>query len=415
MPTRSLAASASTRARSTGGSGGEGGVVARRASGVGRHDVPVRNLALVLAAALMPAVLVTQSVDAAPAARLTGSPASVGQLAYVAASGELDLVAIAADGSVTSSEKIGPVTTVAAGGTVTVYGPVSSPGGQWLAWGESDQSGSHYSSWVVLRSQADGSTEKINTSKNEAGPLGFVGQRLVISNFNGRAWVVQPGTRPTLKLLLSSLKNTYYGTDRGGVVYESGFALPGHPERIELLRLNGHSTLLHTFPGSMFTRRNAPLEQGWVASDGSKAVFEQGDHTDFGGVGPTSVAFAVSGLHASTATRLGHPGGATPIRRMEGLSFAADTPYGVWSIAQEQTPTGAVYVDNGHGWQLYASDSLVVAGNSAGAVITQPAKYVDAGVEAPAFNIQPTDNAVLHIAGATETVQIQATAMVWLD
>ena len=95
---------------------------------------------------------------------------------------------------------------------------MSSPGGQWLAWGESDQSGSHYSSWVVLRHQSDGSTEKINTSKNEAGPLGFVGQRLVVSNFNGKAWIVQTGTHPTLKLLASSQKNTYFGTDSAGVV-----------------------------------------------------------------------------------------------------------------------------------------------------------------------------------------------------
>ena len=374
----------------------------------------MRKIALILAAALAPMAYVPP-VAATPAATSVNPADGFGRLAYVAESGELDLVAVAADGSVTPAQRIGPVTTVPAGGTVKVYGPISSVGGAWLAWGESDQSGSHYSSWVVLRRQVDGSTEKINTSENEAGPLGFVGQRLVLSNFSGKAWVVQAGTHPTLKLLASSLKNNFFGTDGAGVVYEKGFALPGHPERIELLRLNGHSTLLHTFPGSMFKGNHAPLELGWVDSDGSKAVFEQGDHTDFGGVGPTSVAFAISGLHPAAATRLGHPGGATPIRRMEGLSFAADTPYGVWSIADEQSPTGSVYVDNGHGWQLFASDSLVVAGNSAGAVITQPAKYVDAGVDAPAFNIQPTGDAVLHFAGATVTVPIQATAMVWLD
>jgi hypothetical protein len=369
-----------------------------------------------LLAVVMPTVFLMQSAAASPAASSAGSSATVGQLAYVTASGDLDLATIDADGTVTSSRSIGPVTTVPSGGTVTIFGPLASAGGGWVAWTEEDQAGVHYSSWIVLRRHGDGPPIKISTSKNDASPTGFVGQHLVVSNFDGKAWVVETGTEPTLKLLASSrVDSTFFGTDRAGVVYEHGFGLPGKPEQIELLSLGGHSTLLHTFPGSMFKGERAPLEQGWADPDGSEVVFEQGDHTDFGGVGPTSEAFSISGVHASRAVALRHPGAASPIRRMEGSSFAADTPYSVWTTTDSQTPAGSVYFDSGHGWQLYASDSLVVAGNRAGAVITQPSKYVDAGLDFPAYNVEPTGNAVLHVGGATQTVPIQATAMVWLD
>jgi hypothetical protein len=366
----------------------------------------------VLLAALIPVAFLMQSVAASPA----DSSPTVGQLAYVTASGDLDLATIAADGGVTSSRSIGPVTTVPSGGTVTIFGPLVSAGGGWVAWTEEDNAGAHYSSWIVLRRHGDGPPIRISTSKNDASPAGFVGQQLVVSNSDGKAWVVGTGTHPTLKLIASSREDsTFFGTDRAGIVYEHGFGLPGKPEQIELLSLRGHSTLLHTFPGSMFKGEHAPMEQGWVNPDGNDVVFEQGDHTDFGGVGPISEAFSISGRHRSRAVSLGHPGPASPIRRMEGSSFAADTPYSIWATTESQTPAGAVYFDAGHGWQLYASDSLVVAGNRAGAVITQPATYVDAGLDFPAYNIEPTGNAVLHVGGATQTVPIQATAMVWLD
>jgi hypothetical protein len=376
----------------------------------------MRRVPFVIVAAALPVAFLMQPVSARPAESVTDSATAVGQLAYVTASGALDLVTVAADGTIGSPETIGPVTTAPKGGTVTVFGPVASTGGGWVAWSEDVQAGSSYSSWIVLRQHGDGAPEKINTTKTEAAPIGFVGQQLVVSNFDGKAWVVKPGTHPQLNLIASSRQDsTFYGTDRAGVVYERGFALPGKPEHIDLLNLNGRSTTLHTFPGSMFKGEHAPLEQGWVDPDGKDAVFEQGDHTDFGGVGPISEAFAISGVHASAAVRLGHPGAATPIRRMAGTSFAGDTPYSVWATTDARVPAGSVYSDDGHGWQLYAGNSLVVAGNRTGDVITQPAKYVSVGVEAPAYDIKPTGNAVLHIDGTTETVPIQATAMVWLD
>lgn len=371
---------------------------------------------IVLLAAVMPATLVVPSAAASPSTGRDAVAAPVGRLAYVTSSGELDLVTVDAAGSVASTQSIGPVTTPA-GGTATVYGPLASPGGGWLAWTEQDKVGSHFSSWIVMRPGGDGTPVKINTSKNDAAPVGFVGQRLVVSNLDGKAWVVATnGTRPVLRLVASSRDDsTFWGTDPAGIVYQRGFGLPGKPVRIDLLSLRGRSTPLHTFPGSMFKGRRAPLEQGWVDPDGRKVIFEQGDHTDFGGVGPISEAYSISGLHASKAASLGHPGAASPIQRMEGLSYAADTPYAIWATTESQTPAGSVYVDDGHGWQLYASDSLVVAGNRSGAVITQPAKYVDAGLDFPAYNVQPTGDAVLHVDGTTPTVPIQATAMVWLD
>jgi hypothetical protein len=376
----------------------------------------MRVVALALTAFAVPAAFLMQPVSAASATETTGSSPVLGQLAYITASGALDLTSVSADGSITPPQQIGPVTTVPAGGTDTIYGPVTSAGGSWLAWSENVQNGTHYSSWIVLRRTSDGQIDKLNTSKNDAAPVGFVGQHLVVGTFS-KVWVVKTGARPTLRLLASSRKDgSFFGTDQAGVVYERGFAVPGAPERIELLGLDGRSTLLHTFSGSMFKGNRAPLEQGWVDPDGLDVVFEQGDHTDFGGVGPISQAFAISGLRPSKlAEELGHPGKSSPIRRMAGTSFAADVPYSVWALTDQQVPTGGVYSNDGHGWQLVASDSLVVAGNQAGDVITQPAKFVDAGVEAPAYNIQPTSNAVLHVGTDTFPVALQSSAMVWLD
>lgn len=374
----------------------------------------VRNVALVVAATALASTTFLIPVAAAPIAQSADGVSDVGQLVYVTQSGALDLADIASDGSVTSSQQIGPVTTAPSGGSVTVFGPVVSSDGQ-IAWTEDDQSASRVASWIVVRPADGGQPERISTTKSSAGPLGFVGSRLVLSNFDGKAWVMQPGGTPTLKLIASSQENSYFGTDSAGIVYEHGFAVPGKAEPIELLHLNGHSTPLHTFPGSMFRGQRAPLEQGWVDPDGKDAMFEQGDHTDFGGVGPISQAFSISGLHASSAARLGHPGGAKPIRRMEGASFGADRPYAVWATISARVPAGSVYAYTGGGWRLFAANSLVVAGNRAGAVITQPAEYVDAGVGAPAYDVKPTGNAVLHVAGATHTVPFEATSIAWLN
>jgi hypothetical protein len=375
----------------------------------------MRAVALALAAAAMPAAVLSQPLSAAALPSDTGAAPGLGQLAYIAASGELDLTTISGDGSMTTPQKIGPATAVPAGSTVTIYGPTASAGGAWLAWSEEVKNGDHYSSWIVLRRTSDGQIEKLNASKNDAAPVGFVGQHLVVGTF-GKLWVVQAGATQSLKPLASSRKDsTFFGTDQAGVVYERGFAVPGAPERIELMGLNGRSTVLHTFPGSMFKGSHAPLEQGWVDPDGRDVVFEQGDHTDFGGVGPISQAFAISGLHPSRAVQLGHPGKPLPIQRMGSTSFAADTPYSVWALTDERVPTGSVYSDDGDGWRLVASDSLVAAGNLAGDVITQPAKFVDAGVDAPAYNIEPTGNAELHVGGDTFPVALQSSAMVWLD
>jgi hypothetical protein len=375
----------------------------------------MRAVALAIAAAALPAAFLAQPVSAASVPRASDVAPVLGQVAYVAASGELDLTTVLADGTMSAAQQIGPAVAVPAGGSDTIYGPIVSAGGAWLAWSEEVKSGNHYSSWVVLRRTSDGQIEKLSASRTDAGPVGFVGQHLVVGTF-GKIWVVQTGAAPKLKLLASSNKDgTFYGTDQAGVVYERGFAVPGAPERIELLHLNGRSSLLHTFPGSMFKGNHAPLEQGWVDPNGRTVVFEQGDHTDFGGVGPISTAFSISGLHASKAVALGHPGRSMPIQRMAGISFAADVPYSVWALTDQSQPTGSVYSDDGHGWQLVASDSLVVAGNQAGDVITQPAKYVDAGVGAPAYNIAPTGDAVLHVAGDSLPVALQSSAMVWLD
>jgi hypothetical protein len=375
----------------------------------------MRKAPLVLTAAVLPAAFLMQPVSAHSSERSSGSSAAVGRLAYVAESGKLKLAAIGANGVITSSRTIGPVTKAPKGGTVTVFGPVASPGGGWVAWSEGGQSRTSVSSWIVLRRHGDGHPERINTSKNGAAPIGFVGQQLVVGTY-GKAWVVKTGAHPHLKLIAKSRKeSTFFAADKAGVVYERGFGLQGKPEHIDLLTISGHSRTLHTFPGSMFNGEHAPLEQGWADPDGSYVVFEQGDHTDFGGVGPTSEAFVISGVRASKAVRLGHPGGSSPVRRMEDTSFGADAPYSVWATITAHVPTGSIYSDHGHGWQLYAKNSLVVAANLAGAVMTQPAKYVSVGGGAPNYDIKPTGDAVLHADGASHTVHLRATAMVWLD
>jgi hypothetical protein len=377
----------------------------------------MRKVPLLLTAAALPAAFLIQSVSAQPMDRSSGSSATVGRLAYIAPSGRLKLATIGADGAVTSSRTIGPVNTAPQGGTVTVFDPVVSAGGGWVAWTEEVQTRTSGSSWIVLRRHGDGHPEKINTDKTNASPIGFVGQHLAVGAYGnaGEAWVVRTGTHPHLKLIAKSRKDTtLFATDKVGIIYERGFGLQGKPEHIDLLTLSGHSSTLHTFPGSMFKGEHAPLEQGWADPDGIEVVFEQGDHTDFGGVGPTSKAFAISGLHASDAVGLGHPGASSPTRRMEGTSFGADTPYSVWATVNAQLPAGSIYSDDGHGWHVFAKHSLVVAGNSAGDVITQPAKYVSVGGGAPDYDIKPTGDAVLYAGGARHTVPLRATEMVWL-
>ena len=77
----------------------------------------------------------TPLVAAAAEPTVATVPAA-GHLAFVTATGALDIVAVLADGTTTDPVQIAPVTQVAAPKTVKVLGITVSADKNWLAWAE---------------------------------------------------------------------------------------------------------------------------------------------------------------------------------------------------------------------------------------------------------------------------------------
>src|SRR5580692_1392790 len=169
----------------------------------------MRKVPLVLTAAVLPVAFLTQPVSAQPIVRSIARSTAVGRLVYLAPSGKLKLATIAADGTITSSRTIGPVTKAPKNGTVTAFTPLASTGGGWVAWSEEDQNRTSGTSWIVLRRHGTGHPEKINTTKTDASPIGFVGQQLAVASFD-KVWVVKTGAHPHLKLIVKSRKDSSF-------------------------------------------------------------------------------------------------------------------------------------------------------------------------------------------------------------
>src|SRR5206468_1842064 len=150
-------------------------------------------------------------------------------------------------------------------------------------------------------------------------------------------------------------------------------------------------------------------------SDGTRLVVERGDHTDFGGIGPSSLVdeFRLDATRARTP--LGHFGTAKAAWRVGDVSFAwpNDEP---WAVFQRATKTGArtaVAVFQHGKWRRIVPGGIAVAGNPDGYVVAQPGKYV-LRRDGLGYTRVPTGEALLVRDTVTKVLGIETAALAWV-
>jgi hypothetical protein len=350
--------------------------------------------------------------------QLQSSGKAVGRLAVVTNSQRLELVDVRANGATGTPDVVGPVTTATSGAALDIEGLVSSDDGHWLAWNEVDQkpNGREVHSTLVLRHMTSGRTI---TLKTEQQPFGFAADTLVTTEAAQDAFRLSLSPTPHLiKIKLPKQAFQVLAVARHGV---SALYIPRTPhantitQRVITVAFNGQVTTVHRYPP--ISGDAAPIEDGWSSSDGEHLVIEHGDHTDFGGVGPSSRADELNPNRRSTPSHLGHPGAASAQWRMEQTTFAgqADHIYTVWMTEKSGAPRPVVYRDTAAGWRLVAKHALVVAGSRTGYVAIQPGAYVqDPNIDFPAFDVHAKGHALLIRGSARHRLDVGGTQFAWL-
>jgi hypothetical protein len=188
-----------------------------------------------------------------------------------------------------------------------------------------------------------------------------------------------------------------------------------HTDTLRLTTLTGTHTVLHRYHLSGTDYRD--VDEGFVSSDGKRLVVERGNHQDFGGLGPSSLADEFNLASGNTRTALGHYGSAAGQWRVATVSFQGpgDRIWAAWERAGRRKVYTVVAVHDATKWRRFAADAITVAGNTNGAVVIQPGKYVTLKPDdADAQRLVPTAEAVLLLAGKQYGMDVEGTAFVWV-
>lgn len=358
--------------------------------------------------------------SAAAATRHPAGPApgagTVGRIAFLTRHQAVKIATVAADGHTSAITTVGPVTKLKPGQTIQIFDLVGSGAGGWLAWQEQilrRTSGQprFVRTVLVLRNVASSKVVHLTTAQ---APVGFAGDLLVTSNADVTKTL---RLHPTPHLVKVPSSQFPLGTYRGGVVDTVNRRAPRGPSQtwqLQLTSLSGAHRLLHSYVLGPTNYRTP--DAAWSSADGRHLVIERGNHQDFGGLGPSSLAdeFRLSGPHART--RLGHFGTAKAMWRIARVSYAGASDR-VWAVWERGTRTGASSVvathERGH-WVRIRNRGIAVAGNAAGWVVIQPGRYVSVGRDVPAFDAVPTSNAVLRHGGRTVSLGVEGSVFLWV-
>ena len=342
------------------------------------------------------------------------APVTVGHIAYLTAKDTVELATVESNGTTTGAKQIGPVTLVVASDTVQVDDLMASGDGAWLAWQEEvfKHNGDLVKTVLVLRHESDGQDFALNTVQS---PLGFAGDQLVTSSANATRRV---SVQPTMHLIKVNDHAFPLAAYPHGVVDGPSYLAPKGPARTWRVRLTsfaGTHTTLHDYVLGPTNYRNP--DAAWVSADGKRLVIERGNHQDFGGLGPSSLAdeFVLGAGHARS--QLGHYGTDKQAWRIGSVSFSGSSD-SVWAMWERLTKTGAtsVVARREHGsWTLIAGHGIAVAGNQTGYVIVQPGKLVLTNPDVQGYDTVPTRHAELRHSTSSVSLNAEGTTFVWVS
>jgi hypothetical protein len=379
-----------------------------------RHAAPYLGCIVMLGALLTaPSAFATVRHDARPAL----AAGTVGHLAYVTKTNQVDIATVSGDGNTSSITKIGPVTKPSGPDeSVQIVAFVASGDGDWVAWQEdlvkdAGKAPTYLKTVLVLRNLTDHSVYQLVSNQY---PIGFAGDQLVTTGTHAERLVLKPSPH-LVEIPDSQYAWAAYPNGVVDAVSLDAPAGPKHTERLRLTDFDGDHIVLHNY---VLGPRNYRIpDAGWVSDDGRHLVIERGDHTDFGGVGPSSVAdeYALQGRYAGRP--LGHFGTDGDRWRVQSVSFAgkADQVWAVWDRAVRAGATSVVAVHSHGEWQPVLARAIAVAGNAAGFVVVQPGKYVAVGSSGIEFDLVPTGDAIMVIGGATKVLGIGGSALAWVS
>lgn len=365
----------------------------------------------------------TALVAATPHAPASGGKV-VGDLVYVTNHNQVHMVKVHANGSATGDTRIGPVTAATPGHTIQVQQLVGSGDGKWVAWLEASvkHTSAGYienNSTVVLRNQVTG--ELTPLAGKATFPLGFAEDTLVAlhEGVHNKIERVKLSPQPHYVATHESESASALTTYKHGVV-ESNIPHSASTEIREQLRLTnfkGKHRVLHTYAMGANDTRN--LDEGFSSGDQRRLAVELGDHTDFGGVGPSSDVDEYHLGGAAHLTHLGHYGTASAGWRVQSISFAGskDSVWTAWTSALTDTTVKAVVTRySGGKWKLVRNHAVAVSGSESGWVVVQPGKYVPIQNDvAPQYQTKATGDALLMRPGhGQHTISgVKGTIFVW--
>jgi hypothetical protein len=344
-----------------------------------------------------------------PPARLV----TAGHLAYLTSHNRVKLVTVKTTGHTSPPTRLGPVTRPPAHRIVQVEALFGSGDGRWLTWLEvvakRDGSPTRTKPVLIVR---DLKRDRVYRLPTRSFPIGFASDTVVVYGTRASRVLLRPAPH------LVAVPGREYATAAypQGVVDVKSTSAPAGPDRTDRLRLtsfDGTHVVVHSYllaPGE--TRLPALT---FVSADGEHLAVERGDHTDFGGIGPSSVLDEFSLAGAYPRSRLGHYGTARAAWRVGAVSFAwpSDDVWAVWERATAHGAISVVAVHRPAGWKSVLPHGIAVAGNRGGYVVAQPGKYVFASDGLRVSRVPDGDALLLH-ANSTRVLGIRGSRFVWV-
>jgi hypothetical protein len=339
-----------------------------------------------------------------------------GNIAYLTSQQTVKIATVHTNGTTAGVQTVGPITALTGKQTMQIFDLTASGDGQWLAWQENvfkPVAGGvePVKTVLVLREQSNGAIVHLDTDQ---APLGFAKDQLVTSNADTTERLDLEPTPHLVKVVDHQFPMAAYSK---GVIDTHAVRSPPGPSTTEQLRLTtfaGAHTILHNYVLAPTNYRGP--DAAWVSSDADHVVIERGNHQDFGGLGPSSLAdeFSLTGGHKRTM--LGHYGTSKAQWRIADVSYAGHKD-AVWAAWERATSTGAdtlVAWFNGHRWVAVAHHAIVVAGAPTGWVVIQPGKYVSTSKDEEIFKTVPTRHALLRTGSTTVSLNAEGTSFVWI-
>jgi hypothetical protein len=371
----------------------------------------------VVVAVLVGGLLGAPTAIASSPAPVVPAPADpvIGHLAYVTKHQQVKLATVRQSGATSSMTTIGPVTHASASQSIQISGLTASGDGNWLAWDEQrlDHHGTGLvDTHLVMRDVVDATTTDLKTAQ---APVGFAGDMLVTTSGDVTKRL---DLHPHAHLVKLPLHQFPLGTYALGVLDTLNLQAPAGPRRTDRLRLStlsGDHTALHDYV--LGRAQYDDPDAAWSSADGKQLVIERGNHQDFGGLGPSSLAdeYALAGAHHRT--RLGHYGTARAAWRIASVTYsgAADQVWVVWERATKTGASGLVARYSGGAWHRVAAHAIAAAGNAAGDVVVQLGKYVPVGHDATDFATVPTGSAFVVHHGDAAVLDLEGSAFAWVS